>query len=206
MHVFQKKSLKEFAFENLLLLAPAVNFKTFQEITKRKQRVKRIRIFTMREEDEMKDALLKDVGKGELKEFLTNLYPCSILYAVSGLADDQSDSDVPLLGLERHLNPEKYQKITDKIESIQKVHELLPKLLQPSIRVQPIVESVHNTLANWNTDNSRSVVYSKTFTHQALAEVNAQQGLCTQAFRHGDFDNDEMTAKSIAALVMETFS
>ena len=50
--------LSDYQFSNLIFLAPAVNFETFQKVLNHRKRIKRLHIFTMTESDEMRALVL----------------------------------------------------------------------------------------------------------------------------------------------------
>jgi len=85
----------DFAFKNLLLLAPACTFAQFQPtITKRRALFQNFRMFTMHDKEESNDVLVRFV------------YTRSLLYLISGIlekdADGSSAFDMPVLGMERY--------------------------------------------------------------------------------------------------------
>jgi hypothetical protein len=73
--------------------APACNFATFHEfLMPHASAIKTLRVFVMKDELERKDPLVKGVRL---------LYPHSLLYLVSGILEERTDT--PLIGLARHL-------------------------------------------------------------------------------------------------------
>ncbi len=174
--------LSDYQFSNLTLLAPAVNFEIFQKVLNHRKRIKRLHIFTMTERDEMRASLFSGLSKNKtLDSFLNQTYPCSLLYAVSGLGEDVKKGDVPLLGLARHLD--------------QKVYRGKEKLVKDS---QILIQS-------WTTDTLPVIVWSHNNEVQNIIETEltalAARGLYCAALKHGDFDSDPWTAKSIVALL-----
>jgi hypothetical protein len=85
----------DFAFKNLLLLAPACTFAHFEPtIANRRALFKNIRIFTMHDKEESNDVLVPHV------------YTRSLLYLISGILEKEVDGtsafDMPVLGMERY--------------------------------------------------------------------------------------------------------
>jgi hypothetical protein len=178
----EHETLHDFQFSNLTLLAPGVNFETFQKVLDHHQRIKRLHIFTMLDEDEMRDALLAGYSKiRPVDTFLTGIYPCSLLYAVSGIAESEKHGDVPLLGLARHLDKERYRG------------------------KDQFVRDAHTLINGWSTETLPAVVWSHNSVNQGILEEEikelARSGRFCAALKHGDFDNDPWTAASIVALL-----
>lgn len=97
-HLLRKASRGRF---DLLFLAPAVTYELFDAtLASSAGRIGDFRMFAMLDEHERRDALVQR---------LPYLYPCSLLYLVSGLfecdAAGKADVDKPLLGMERYLAP-----------------------------------------------------------------------------------------------------
>jgi len=171
-------TVRDYKFGNLIFLAPAVNFETFQKVVTHKNRFERFHIFTMQDADEMQDALLAGFSKNDkVDAFLKCIYPCSLLYAVSGLAEEKDKGDVPILGLARHLDPTVYRG-NDAL--------------------------VHDT---WKTINAwpTNINWSRNLKLQGLLEADIQKaahaGKFTASLKHGDFDNEPWTAVSVASLL-----
>jgi hypothetical protein len=85
----------DFTFENVLFLAPACDFDTFQTALDQYSHLFRnFRMFTMRD----------DLEKG--KPLVPIVYPRSLLYFISGVVEKQPDGesafDRPILGMERY--------------------------------------------------------------------------------------------------------
>jgi len=88
-----------FAFEHVILVAPAANFGTFRAgIVTHAKRIKALRLFAMSDAHERQDPLVK---------LAPVAYPHSLLYLVSGLLE-RDGPDTPLVGLVRHLEGERY--------------------------------------------------------------------------------------------------
>lgn len=170
--------VRNFKFNNLIFLAPAVNFETFQDAVNHKQRFKRFHIFTMRESDELHASLLAGFSKKEkVDEFLRAVYPCSLLYAVSGLAEAKDKGDVPILGLARHLD-----------RTIYHGSDILVRNTQGSIEAWPaMINWSHNLVLHGMQDDE--------------IEKQAAAGRFSASLRHGDFDNEPWTALSVASLL-----
>ena len=79
----------DFHVRNLILLAPAASADAFEQgIRANEQRFETFRMFTMDDQFECKDHLVRGV------------YPRSLLYLISGILDGEADS--PVVGLRRH--------------------------------------------------------------------------------------------------------
>lgn len=77
-------------FRHLIFMAPAVRCDLFDEtVIKNKDKFLTFRCFTMEDEIEKKDRMLKFI------------YPRSLLYLISGILEDESDAII--LGLQRHI-------------------------------------------------------------------------------------------------------
>lgn len=98
-------------FKHIIFLAPACRTELFEEhLLKQPDRFQSLRIFTMSDENECKDALVPYI------------YPRSLLYLISGVLEDRGKSfDAPILGLERHIAFKKPYGV----EPYRKVHEFL---------------------------------------------------------------------------------
>lgn len=84
--------------KNIIFWAPAVNFDTFVEcFVRHREMVENLCIFTMSDEAERADRLMKNAPF---------LYPHSLLYLVSGLFESKPDG--PILGLALHLQGERH--------------------------------------------------------------------------------------------------
>jgi pimeloyl-ACP methyl ester carboxylesterase len=114
------QDLPEFAFKNVILLAPGADFEVFEKISTRPQRFENLRIFTMSEEYEKKDQMAGFV------------YPHSILYFVSGVTDRDEHGDRPILGLARHLDRRLYAKLNLHDAQVEAAHQFLDELAQSS--------------------------------------------------------------------------
>ena len=87
-----------FRFQNVVFLAPAVGFETFQAgIADCADRIASFRIFAMEDRYERRDPVVK---------VAPIVYPHSLLYLASGLLEGEPDT--PLVGLARHLQGERY--------------------------------------------------------------------------------------------------
>ncbi|RCS28101.1 hypothetical protein DUT90_01985 [Polaribacter sp. WD7] len=88
---------------NLVFLAPACRSELFDEyVVQKTERFNEIRIFTMSDEYERKDTLI---------DGFSIVYPHSLLYFISGILEDAGKNpDAHILGLERHVNWQKYMK------------------------------------------------------------------------------------------------
>lgn len=81
---------KKLTVRNVFLLAPAARSDLFhQELVTRKDRYTSLRMFTMSDEFECEDSLVKGV------------YTRSLLYFISGVLEDRND--VPICGMDRYL-------------------------------------------------------------------------------------------------------
>jgi len=159
--IFNEKELTDFTFKNVILLAPAVNVDTFcEQIIPNSQLIRNFRIFALNDDLERED---KCAGL---------LYPHSLLYLVSGSAEHDPDGDKPLLGLQRHLDKQMYQKINGTDKNVQKLHKFFDS-------------------SSW----SKYVVYS------TEPPKDNPPGENTPSKKHGDFDNDPATQKSIVELL-----
>jgi hypothetical protein len=95
-----------FKFNQVIMLAPGVDFELFKKgVVDHADRIRSFRMFTMRDELEQKDILIRfeapvpgEPGKTKLVE-LGAIYPRSLLYLVSGLLE--GDREKPILGMER---------------------------------------------------------------------------------------------------------
>lgn len=99
-------------FNNIIFMAPACRIDLFRdEIVKHPNRFINFRMFTMTDENEKKDVLVK------------HFYPHSLLYLVSGILENEGkDNDAYILGLERNISA---TKPYDSIEEIIEVHKFL---------------------------------------------------------------------------------
>jgi hypothetical protein len=129
--IFKEKGLENFAFKNLILLAPAVNIDTFSElVVPNSHLIRNLRIFTMLDELETKD------------QCAGLFYPRSLLYLVSGAAEHDPDGDKPLLGLQRHLNREQYKLINGMDKKTLGLHEFLEKPAWPKYVIYSIAQAM----------------------------------------------------------------
>ncbi len=102
----------------VVLLAPAVTFKLLDEVfDKHRERIKDFRMFTMTDENEKNDVLVK------------YLYPHSLLYFVSGVTE--SEVDMPLLGMERYFDETLFS--SSKFPSVGRVRDLISRDFQNSV-------------------------------------------------------------------------
>jgi hypothetical protein len=174
----ESDTLKDFQFSNVIFLAPAVNFETFQKVVSHRRRFARCDIFTMKEADEMQDALLAGFSKNPaIDKFLSGIYPCSLLYAVSGIAEDIGKGDVPLLGLARHLDQATYRG------------------------TEALVLNSHSAMAQWPININWSHNNPAQLINEGDIERLAGAGQFSAALKHGDFDSEPWTAMSVAALL-----
>jgi len=80
----------------VIMVSPAVRMKLFDEQLNRHQdRFREFRMFTLQEEVEKKDHLIEEV------------YPASLLYFISGIAESGGKGDMPILGLHRHFREDR---------------------------------------------------------------------------------------------------
>ncbi len=87
----------EAAFD-VIYLAPAATMElTAKTLKNQGHRIRNLRMFTMTDENEKADALVNRV------EFL---YPCSLLYFVSGVVEDEID--MPLTGMQRFYDADRF--------------------------------------------------------------------------------------------------
>ena len=147
-------------------LAPAVRVDFFADAIKQgAASVERFRMFTMRDELEHQDAVLGP-GTGFI-------YPCSLLYLVSGLFEEAKDDafpDAPLLGMQRFLSADPaWLTDPDQVDAVQKSTAFL-------------------------TAPDHSTVY---------AVSNGGPGRSTAATSHGAFDDDPKTLESVATFFNE---
>lgn len=152
------QELPDFKFKNIFLLAPGADFPTFSKVTSRPQRFETLRIFTMVEDLEKKDHMIPVV------------YPHSILYFVSGVADRDDNGDRPILGMARFLDGTLYKKLGIHDEQVEAVHKALDALGENS-GVSPVV---------WTVSKEGDPI-----------------GRRSNANQHGAFDNDLLTLESI---------
>ncbi|NIV36836.1 MAG: hypothetical protein GWN58_47600, partial [Anaerolineae bacterium] len=114
-----------FQFENIVLLAPAANFDTFQSgIVDHADRIANLHIFAMADEYERRDPLLKPAPL---------LYPHSLLYLISGLFE--AEPDTPLVGLARHHHDERFLQYRKQL-SAQVVYSITADDAPPGQRAQ----------------------------------------------------------------------
>ncbi|MCJ8321360.1 MAG: hypothetical protein MJK12_17105 [Colwellia sp.] len=100
---------ENFAFD-IILLAPASTFKfSVDTFVANKNKVNGIRMFTMTDVNEKSDRLVPI------------LYPHSLLYFVSGVVEDKSDT--PLIGMERYFDSSHYE--AEEFENIKKFKDFL---------------------------------------------------------------------------------
>lgn len=140
----------------VVFLAPACRCDLFhKEILTQPHRYEDIRIFTMSDAYERKDALVNAVPA---------LYPRSLLYFISGLLEDKGKSyDQFILGMERFINWNFY---TSKFTQLAEISAFL------------------------NETDKHRLILSK-------SADNAEEGQCTTAIDHGEFDNDSAVHQSI---------
>lgn len=95
------RDFPDFKVRNIVFLAPACTLELFaKEIVAKPARYERFRMYTMKDEWEAKDALISAIPR---------LYPSSLLYFISGVLEDESDT--PIAGMHRYLsNSEPYAK------------------------------------------------------------------------------------------------
>ncbi len=145
---------------DLALLAPAVRMDTFADaLSLGDARIRRCRMFTMRDDLERKDTLL---GKGR-----AYIYPCSLLYLVSGLFEDQKGDafpDAPLVGMQRF-------------------HGANNSWLKDAAQI-----AAQERVMSFFTASDRSIVWST---------VSGGPGLSSASTSHGGFDRDPATLKSV---------
>ena len=153
-----QQDLLGFKFKNIIMLAPGADFPTFAKIHTRPQRFETLRIFTMTEELEKTDHMIPVV------------YPHSILYFVSGVADRDDSGDRPILGLARHLDRKLFKGLGIHDAQVEAAHEFIDELTQSS-GSSPIV---------WTTTKDADPA-----------------GRRSNANRHGRFDNDPLTLESV---------
>ena len=99
---------QEFKLKNLIFLAPAVEFEEFADILNNHRGLfDHFRMFTLEDE--------KESGYWEVK----GVYPCSLLYLVSGVFEKQKNGksafDRPLVGMERYYKKKTVYKQADVI-------------------------------------------------------------------------------------------
>lgn len=149
---------------DLALLAPAVRMDVFADaLATSSAKIRRCRMFTMKDELEVKDPVL---GKG--KAFI---YPCSLLYLVSGLFEEQKRAgnmeafpDAPILGMQRfHLDDGAWLKDPDQIAARTRVLDFFK-------------------------EPNRSILY---------ARASGGLGESSDAASHGAFDTDKQTLASV---------
>ncbi len=145
---------------DLIFLAPAVRIQKFAAALAASEAcIKQFRMFAMADADERRDSLLGP-GTGFI-------YPCSLLYMVSGLFEEKGNeglADAPILGMQRFLGPESvWLKDEDEGQALERVQKFLK-------------------------DQSTRTVYSPT---------TGADGFNSNAISHGGFDDDEATLKSI---------
>ena len=94
---------------SVIFLAPAVSYQDFDRLAmEAPDRIAQIRIFTMTDEKEKADKVLEAVV-GPKFQALADYYDHSLLYAVSGIFEPNADE--PLLGMDRFLSPDLWNKI-----------------------------------------------------------------------------------------------
>jgi len=148
--------------DTLVFLAPAVTNERFAAtLDVAEPHIKRFRLYTMSDQAEQQDQVLGVV------------YPRSLLYLVSGAAEDEVDA--PLLGMDRFLR------------TVAADHE-------PAFRD----DGTNRVRAFLQTDGQLS-----TSARAVWSSENRGPGLHSTALAHGDFDNDEATLASIVTLIQE---
>jgi len=144
----------------LTFLAPAVRMDEFADVLQLGTPfIKAFRIFTMNDELERKDAVL---GPGTAA-----IYPCSLLYVISGVLEDQRAEafpDAPIVGMQRFLGSD------------------------PAWLADPRQIASARAVQNFLTSPNHGVVYATT---------QGSPGLSSLATSHGAFDDDQMTLASV---------
>lgn len=148
----------------LAFLAPAVRSDVFaRALQKGGAAITAFRMFTMKDELERRDAVL---GHG-----FGYIYPCSLLYLISGVLEEQNAGafpDAPLLGMQRFLNADPaWLTDQDQILAVQKSVQFL-------------------------TSPNHGIVYS---------QVRGAPGYSSWADSHGGFDDDPDTLASVATFI-----
>jgi hypothetical protein len=88
-----ERDFPDFRAHNVVFLAPACTLRRFVDgIVRKPQRFKRFRMYTMKDELETRDPLVAGIKP---------LYPSSLLYFISGVLEDSSDT--PLAGMHRFI-------------------------------------------------------------------------------------------------------
>jgi hypothetical protein len=144
----------------LAFLAPAVRMDEFADVLQLGTPfVKAFRMFTMNDELERKDAVL---GPGTAA-----IYPCSLLYVISGVLEDERAEafpDAPIVGMQRFLGSD------------------------PAWLTDPRQIASAHAVLNFLTSPNHGVVYATT---------QGNPGLSSLATSHGAFDDDQMTLASV---------
>ncbi len=139
---------------NIVFLAPACTSQLYRdEVISKPERFKQFRMYTMLDEFEKKDWVVKVI------------YPRSLLYLVSGLFE--AEVDTPILGMQRFL--------LDK---------------------EPFSDNELLTSVRGYLSEEGRVCFSK-------SKDDALDGFRSLSVRHGDFDDDQPTLKSIASLIAQ---
>lgn len=139
---------------NTVFLAPACTSDLFhREVMTKPERFKRFRMYTMADEFEKADWVLKVI------------YPHSLLYLVAGLFE--AEVDTPILGMQRYL-----------------------------LDREPFAQNAQLGAIRAYLAQGDRVCFAK-------SKDDAHSGFQTHSLRHGDFDNDEPTLKSIAFLIAQ---
>jgi hypothetical protein len=138
------------AVRNVVFLAPACRADLFvSEILRPQGRFESFRMFTMRDDLEVRDRLVPRV------------YTRSLLYFIAGVLEDEPGAGI--LGLHRQLSGRTPYDTVDYAEA-----------------------------REWLEQSNRLVL---------SATGDATAGLATDAIRHGDFDDDERTLRSLKAII-----
>lgn len=158
-HLLEKaQEIRPSGFDfNIIMLAPAstcqLTTKAFHDF---QNQIAGLRIFTMLDEKETADWLVPV------------LYPHSLLYFVSGVAEFEPDA--PLVGLNRFYDRQKYP--ASKFPDVESFRQLID-----------------------NTQNG--VVWS--------ISTGQPDGLNCKAVHHGDFDDEDLTQKSMKHIIANGF-
>ena len=99
----------------MIFLAPAVRADLFaQALDKAAPLVRNFRMYTMSDENECKDILIRTNDQGE---GIGWFYPRSLLYFISGILEKEIDS--PLVGLQRFNSPNVWDAKNASVKAIQ---------------------------------------------------------------------------------------
>lgn len=146
-------------YNTIIFLAPACRIDLFnKEIVQNTGRFKKFRMFTMNDNFETNDILVRF------------LYTHSLLYLISGVLEGEGkDPDSFILGLERHINGKS-------------PYDVAPELIATGTFL--------------NESSKSRVILSQTIS-------SALDGLRTMSEKHGDFDEEPETVKSIQHFLKE---